>query len=91
MPHGYGISVGSGSVRAGLDTNIIPFGERALRGVLDHVIAVGDEAESTYLEVKSTLDMKARPPQPRSRSSFWAQPIGVRTKPPGTSVGTRYW
>ncbi|MFC7527604.1 hypothetical protein [Actinoplanes sp. GCM10030250] len=60
MPHDHGISVGSGSVRAGLDTNIIPLGERALRGLLDHVIAVGDEAESTYLEVKSTLDMNGK-------------------------------
>lgn len=40
-----------------MDTDVIPLGERALRSVLDHVIAVGDEAETSYLEVKSTLDL----------------------------------
>ncbi|MFG2841474.1 hypothetical protein ACGFYE_41625 [Streptomyces zaomyceticus] len=43
-----------------LDTSVIPLGERALRGVLDHVVAVGDEAEATYLEVKSFLDMNSK-------------------------------
>lgn len=43
-----------------LDTSIIPLGERALRSILDYVIAVEDEAESTYLEVKSSLDMKSK-------------------------------
>lgn len=60
MPQDHGISAASGTARGGLDTNIIPLGERALRGVLDHVIAVGDEAESTYLEVKSTLDLESK-------------------------------
>lgn len=43
-----------------LDTRGIPLGERSLRGVLDHVIAVGDEAETPYLEVKSPLDMSSK-------------------------------
>lgn len=43
-----------------LDTSVIPLGERALQSVLDHVVAVGDEAETTYLEVKSPLDMRSR-------------------------------
>lgn len=43
-----------------LDTSVIPLGERALRGVLGHVVAVGDEAETTYLEVKSPLDMNSK-------------------------------
>ncbi|MGW1666319.1 hypothetical protein [Streptomyces microflavus] len=43
-----------------LDTSVIPLGERALRGVLNHVVAVGDEAETTYLEVKSRLDMNSK-------------------------------
>ncbi|RKR87355.1 hypothetical protein BDK92_1630 [Micromonospora pisi] len=60
MPHDHGIFIGSSSVHSGLDTDITPLGERALRGVLDHVIAVGDEAESTYLEVKSTLDTNGK-------------------------------
>lgn len=45
---------------AGLDTGMIPLGERALRIILDHVTAVGDEAETTYLEVKSSLDLGSR-------------------------------
>ncbi|MFD8472340.1 hypothetical protein ACFV2E_09835 [Streptomyces globisporus] len=43
-----------------LDTSVIPLGERALRGLLGHVVAVGDEAETTYLEVKSPLDMNSK-------------------------------
>ncbi|MGB3374250.1 MAG: hypothetical protein WBA87_03825 [Microbacterium sp.] len=43
-----------------LDTTVLPLGERALRGILDHVIAVGDEAEATYLEVKSPLDLSSK-------------------------------
>ncbi len=42
-----------------MDTEIIPLGERALRQILDHVIAVGDEAETNYLEVKGPLDLTA--------------------------------
>ena len=49
------------SVRASaLDTSAIPLGERALRGILDHVVAVGDEAETAFLEVKSPLDMSSK-------------------------------
>lgn len=55
MPDDHASSVGSA-----LDTDGIPLGERALRSVLDHVIAFGDEAETTYLEVKSTLDMNSK-------------------------------
>ncbi|MCT2099988.1 hypothetical protein M3E00_15570 [Dietzia cinnamea] len=43
-----------------LATDLIPLGERALRGILDHVIAVGDEAETTYLEAKSRLDLGSK-------------------------------
>lgn len=35
---------------------ISDLGERALRSILDRVLAVGDEAETNYLEVKSALD-----------------------------------
>lgn len=40
-----------------MDADIIPLGERALRSILDHVLAVGDEAETNYLEIKSTFDL----------------------------------
>lgn len=40
-----------------MDTGIIPLGERAQRGILDHVLSVGDEAETGFLEVKSQLDL----------------------------------
>lgn len=43
-----------------LDTSAIPLGERALRGILEHVITLGDEAETTYLEVKSALEMGSK-------------------------------
>ncbi|UKA56949.1 hypothetical protein [Arthrobacter sp. FW306-2-2C-D06B] len=43
-----------------LDTGSLPLGERALRLILDHVLAVGDEAETTYLEVKSSLDLGSK-------------------------------
>lgn len=46
--------------RVTLATDLIPLGERALRGILDHVIAVGDEAETTYVEVKSSLDLDSK-------------------------------
>lgn len=44
----------------GLDTGTLPLGERSLRLILDHVLAVGDEAETTYLEVKSSLDLSSK-------------------------------
>lgn len=44
-----------------LDTGSLPLGERALRHILDHVLAVGDEAETAYLEVKSCLDLGSKP------------------------------
>lgn len=40
-----------------MDADIIPLGERALRSILDHVLAVGDEAETSHLEIKSSLDL----------------------------------
>lgn len=46
--------------RTVLDTSAIPLGERALRGVLGHVTTLGDEAENTYLEVKSAIEMGSR-------------------------------
>lgn len=53
------LSSPAGSARdvPALDTSVIPLGERALQGILDHVVAVGDEAETSFLEVKSPLDM----------------------------------
>lgn len=39
-----------------METDIIPLGERAQKSILDHVVAVGDAAETSYLEVKSELD-----------------------------------
>lgn len=44
----------------GLDTDTLPLGERSLRLILDHVLTVGDEAETTYLEVKSRLDVSSK-------------------------------
>lgn len=43
-----------------LATDVIPLGERSRRSILDHVVAVGDEAETTYLEVKSSLDLSSK-------------------------------
>lgn len=43
-----------------LNTDFLPLGERALQSILDHVKSVGDEAETTYLEVKSPLDMDSK-------------------------------
>jgi hypothetical protein len=43
-----------------LATDVIPLGERVQRSILDHVIAAGDEAETTYLEVKSGLDLSSK-------------------------------
>lgn len=40
-----------------LDTNSIPLGESSWRAILKHVQKVGDEAETSYLEIKSTLDI----------------------------------
>jgi hypothetical protein len=51
---------GSGSEHFALDTAVIPLGERALRNILDYVNAVGDKAETTYLEVKGALDMTSK-------------------------------
>lgn len=41
-------------------TDIVPLGERAWQSVIDHVMAVGDAAETTYLEAKSTLDVASK-------------------------------
>lgn len=35
----------------------MPLGERALRVVLDHVVELGDAAETSYLEVKREIDL----------------------------------
>jgi len=42
---------------SGVNIDIVPLGERAQRSMLDHVLAVGDEAETNYLEAKSALDL----------------------------------
>lgn len=39
---------------------MLPLGERAWQNILDHVVAVGDEAETNCLEVKSDLDLKSK-------------------------------
>lgn len=44
----------------GLDTATLPLGERSLRLILNHVLAVGDEAETNYLEVKRSLDLSSK-------------------------------
>lgn len=43
-----------------LNTSVIPLGERTQRNILEYVLAVGDEAETTYLEVKSRLDLSSK-------------------------------
>lgn len=43
-----------------MDTNVVPLGERILRSVLDHVIADGNTAETSYLEAKSTVDITSK-------------------------------
>lgn len=43
-----------------LDTAAVPLGERSLRRILDYAVAVGDEAETTHLEVKSDLDLGSK-------------------------------
>lgn len=53
MPEHHVSSRGSGSKHSALDTDAVPLGERAQRSILDHVIAVGDQAETTYLEVRA--------------------------------------
>src|SRR5665647_2493699 len=60
MPDDHALSDGPKSASAVLDTGVIPLGERALQSILDHVIAVGDEAETTYLEVKSSLALGSK-------------------------------
>ena len=60
MPEHHVSSRGSCSKHSVLDTDVVPLGERAQRSIRDHVIAVGDQAETTYLEVKSTLDMSSK-------------------------------
>ncbi|GAA4549251.1 hypothetical protein [Pseudonocardia xishanensis] len=40
-----------------MDTSIVPLGENALRAILEHVVELGDAAETGYLEVKSTIDL----------------------------------
>ena len=42
---------------ATFDTDTIPLGERSWHAILQHVMKVGDEAETSYLETKSTLDI----------------------------------
>lgn len=59
MPNDHSSPIGSGSSSA-LSTDAIPLGERALRGILDHVLALGDEAETTYLEVKRPIDLSSK-------------------------------
>ncbi|MDP9890803.1 hypothetical protein [Pseudarthrobacter enclensis] len=44
----------------GLDAAVLPLGERSLRLILGYVLAVGDEAETNYLEIKSSLDLSSK-------------------------------
>lgn len=41
-------------------TDMVPLGERAWLSILDRIVAVGDAAETTYLEVKSALDLTSK-------------------------------
>lgn len=52
------LSESSSTQPATFDTNAIPLGERSWHAILQHVIEVGDEAETSYLEIKSALDIK---------------------------------
>lgn len=61
-----------------METGIIPLGERALRSILDHVVAVGDEAEASYLEVKSTLDLTS----PEGVTKVAKFLLGAANRPP---------
>lgn len=49
-----------GSAQTDLDTNIVPLGERSWRKIIEYIEAVGDEAETPYLEVKSSLDFNSK-------------------------------
>lgn len=60
MPNEVAQPVGDSIEPPFFDTDIVPLGERALRRILDHVVAVGDEAETTYLEVKSDIDLGSK-------------------------------
>lgn len=60
MVDDHGVSPGADARHSSLDTNGVPLGERTLQSILDHVVAVGDEAETTYLEVKSDLDLTGK-------------------------------
>lgn len=42
------------------NTDSIPLGELAWKRILDHVVSVGDEAETSYLEVKSDIDLASK-------------------------------
>ncbi len=73
------------------DTDIVPLGERALRRILGHVVRVGDEAETTYLEIKSDIDLGNKLGIARWRSSSLAPPIVVLRMRLDTFAGTRCW
>ncbi|MGO1971599.1 MAG: hypothetical protein ACTH2Q_01445 [Propionibacteriaceae bacterium] len=60
MPEDHSPTVASDDLPVSLDTNVIPLGERAWRNILNHAMAVGDEAETTYLEVKSDVDVTTK-------------------------------
>lgn len=60
MPDHYFADVDPRPINSVLDTSAVPLGERARQRILDHVIAVGDEAETNYLEVKGPLDVTSK-------------------------------
>lgn len=47
---------------APFNTDITPVGERALATILEHVLKVGDEAETDFLEIKGPLDITKKGP-----------------------------
>ena len=51
------ISESASTQPATFGTDTIPLGERSWHAILQHVMKVGDEAETSYLETKSTLDI----------------------------------
>ncbi|MDT8913751.1 hypothetical protein [Amycolatopsis sp. PS_44_ISF1] len=43
-----------------VSANVVPLGVRILWSVLDHVVANGDAAETSYLEAKSTAHIAVK-------------------------------
>ena len=57
MPDANALSVPSDRNASTMDTSSLPLGELAQQRILDRAVAVGDEAETSYLEIKGSLDL----------------------------------